>query len=274
MKSVQLAALAAIAVALAGGTASAATIASHRAIYDLALLSADSKANVADVDGRIAFEVQGSACDGWTVTFRMVNRFRPNDGDVRIIDSQSTSFESGDGLQLSYNSKEFVNQKPQDEQRINVSRRAADAEGQGVQAGSDGKAFTVPAGALFPIHHQLKLQDEAAAGETRDKSLVYDGSDGDTSYRVITFIGAKKPAGANAHDSANAEAAVLKDFASWPVSISYYKIAADSVDTPTYQVGFDLYENGVATSLRLDYGDFVLGGELKKLELLKPEPCG
>jgi hypothetical protein len=274
MRNVLAPVLAGLATGWMCGAADAATIAAHRAVYDLSLISSAPKANVADVDGRIAFEVQGSACEGWTVTFRMVDRIRPADGDIRTVDSQSTSFESGDGLMLNYNSKEYVNQRQSDEQRIKVERSARDAEGQGTLTGGDGKPFTVPPGALFPIQHQLKLQDEAAAGLGRDKSLVYDGSDGSTSYRVITFIGPRKDAGHNTRDIANSEAAPLKDFPSWPVSISYYKTTDDSIDTPTYQVGFDLYANGVATGLRLDYGDFVLGGELKKLELLKSEPCG
>ncbi|MGH6854849.1 MAG: EipB family protein [Aestuariivirga sp.] len=38
-------------------------------------------------------------------------------------------------------------------------------------------------------------------------------------------------------------------------------------------MGFDLYANGVATGLVLDYGDFALGGELAQMELLKSDSC-
>ena len=41
--------------------------------------------------------------------------------------------------------------------------------------------------------------------------------------------------------------------------------------TPAYQIGFTMYENGVADNLVLDYGDFALGGNLKVLEFLEAD---
>jgi hypothetical protein len=55
----------------------------------------------------------------------------------------------------------------------------------------------------------------------------------------------------------------------WPVTISYF----DSIKRdgqPIYVLSLELYENGVSRALRLDYGDFVLSGELIEL-LIQPE---
>ena len=58
----------------------------------------------------------------------------------------------------------------------------------------------------------------------------------------------------------------------WPVTISYFE--EDKKDnTPNYVLSFDLYENGVSRALKLDYGDFVLAGEMKQLEFLPSKPC-
>jgi hypothetical protein len=38
-------------------------------------------------------------------------------------------------------------------------------------------------------------------------------------------------------------------------------------------LSFDLYENGISRALRLDYGDFVLAGEMSSLELLSQPEC-
>ena len=270
MRSVSLAALLLL---LPGATADAAAIASHRAIYDLKLIRAGEKSTISSVDGRLAFELQGSACEGWTVNFREVNEFQPADGSSRIDDTQSTAFESSDGLEMQFSQKEFIDSKKQSDSRIKVSRPSKDAEGQAEIMGDEAKPFTVPAGAFLPIQHQSKLMDKARAGETRDVSLVYDGSYGAATYRAITFIGPRKDAGANARDKANSEAAPLLAMPSWPLSISFYPTTGADQDTPAYQVSFDLYENGVVTGLVLDYGDYVLGGELKKLDLLKTAPC-
>lgn len=258
---------------LAAAAAQAATIAPHRAVYDLKLIKSSGDANFSSVDGRLAFEVQGSTCEGWTVQFRMVNRYRPAEGEVRTSDTRSTTFESGDGLDLRYSQNELMDQKPQSETRIKVTRPSPGAEGAGETGSNEAKPFTVPAEALFPMQHQLALMDKAAAGEPRDTSLIYDGSDGEKTFRAITFIGKRKLAGSNARDNANKEATPLSKLASWPMSISYFAVGGEEQDTPTYQVGFDMYENGVATGLVLDYGTFTLGGELKKLELLKPVDC-
>jgi len=38
-------------------------------------------------------------------------------------------------------------------------------------------------------------------------------------------------------------------------------------------MSFDLYENGVSGSLKLDYGSFALSAKLKKLDWLPEQPC-
>jgi hypothetical protein len=253
--------------------ADAASIAAHRAIYDLKLVRAGDSSSLLAVHGRLAFEIQGSVCEGWTVNFRMVNQFSPAEGALWTRDTQSTAFESGDALSMQYSEKEFVDRKLEQESRIKISRPSADAEAIGAVDKGEAKPFTIPGGALFPMQHQLNVMDKAEQGESRDASLLYDGSDGATTYRAITFIGRRKDAGGNSRDIANSEAKPLAALPSWPVTISYYPTAAVDQDTPSYQVGFDLYSNGVATGLVLDYGDFVLGGELAQFELLKTEAC-
>lgn len=251
--------------------AQAATIAAHRAIYDLDLVQLRKGADLSSVKGRLAFEIDGSTCEGWTVSFRMINKFQPVEGEPKLVDTQSTSFESGDGLKLRYNEHEFINRAAQPETRISVSRDGLDKDGKGEQGDPGTAPFILPPGTAFPMQHQFRLMAAAEKGVSRDDSMIYDGSDADKSFRAISFIGKRKAPGANARDSADADAAALSALASWPVTISYYH--RDGGDTPDYQVAFDIYENGVATGLVLDYGDFVLGGDLAKLEMLAADPC-
>jgi hypothetical protein len=56
------------------------------------------------------------------------------------------------------------------------------------------------------------------------------------------------------------------------MTVSYYALEGGS-ETPEYQVSFDMYENGVATGLVLDYGDFALSGTLADLKLLDEPVC-
>jgi hypothetical protein len=260
-------------LAASASAVAAATAVPHRAIYNMTLLRASEGSALSSVTGRLAFEVQGSICEGWTVNYRMVNQYRPMEGDVKLSDTQSSSFESGDGLEMHVNQKDFIDGKLTSETRIKVNRPAPGREAEGLIEKEPVERFPVAADALFPMQHQLRMMDLAEAGGTRDSSLIYDGSDDKQSYRAITFIGKRREPGSLDRDRANPQAKALIDTPSWPVSMSYYKQAEDAEAEPTYQVSFDLYQNGVATGLVLDYGSFVLGGELANLEMLPEQTC-
>ena len=65
----------------------------------------------------------------------------------------------------------------------------------------------------------------------------------------------------------------LADDAFWPVSMSYFEDESEGDGLPVYSIAFKLYENGVTRDLTMDYGDFVLEGQLAQLDLYEPEPC-
>jgi hypothetical protein len=54
--------------------------------------------------------------------------------------------------------------------------------------------------------------------------------------------------------------------------VSYFNLQG-SDETPEYQVSFDMFENGVATGLVLDYGEFALSGKLTDLKMLDVAEC-
>jgi hypothetical protein len=259
---------------LGSGLASAANLAAHRAVYDLRMSRSNEGSNVSGVSGRLAYEVMGSACEGWTINFRMVNRFMEAESGTRLIDTQSTAWESGDGVDMRYNQKEYINNKLEGEKRIKVTRSVAGGDSQGRIDVPEEKDFTIPGSALFPMQHQFRILAAAARGDNRDSSVIYDGSDGEKTYQVVTFIGKKQEPGTNKTDFENPEALPLKALPSWPMTLSYYDTGPTaSQDTPSYQVNLDMYENGVATDLLLDYGSFALEGKLANLEMLKTDPC-
>ncbi|HXJ95109.1 MAG TPA: DUF1849 family protein, partial [Terriglobia bacterium] len=58
----------------------------------------------------------------------------------------------------------------------------------------------------------------------------------------------------------------------WPVVVSYFNEASKDT-TPEYTLSFQLFENGVSGSLKLDYGSFALNARLRKLEILPSSAC-
>ena len=59
---------------------------------------------------------------------------------------------------------------------------------------------------------------------------------------------------------------------SWPVSIGYFEFKGGDL-TPSYQIDFRLYANGVSRELLIDYGDLPVHGTLTSLEYLKAVEC-
>lgn len=253
--------------------AQAATLASHRAIYDLAISRIDSGSAYSNVEGRLAYELTGSKCDGWAVNYRIANRYVQAEKGTQLLDTQLTTWESGDGLEMNLSQKVFIDSNLNGEERLNVKRPKAGAEANGVMSKPKDLQFTIGSDVLFPSTHQTHLVEEAQKGTTRDVSLVFDGSDAEKTYKAISFIGKMRPPGTFAADNANPETTPLRGLASWPMTISYYPADDASAETPSYQASFNMYENGVSTDLVLDYGTYALKGKLAKLDMLKTTDC-
>lgn len=252
--------------------ADAATVAPHRAIYDLTLLRTNEGSGVQSATGKMAFEIEGSSCEGYTVSFRMATKYQPREGDQTVIDTMTTTYESPGALDFRHQLKETIDNVVKDDLRIKLSRPATDKPGDGTISTKPDEPFTIAPDTVFPMQHQLKLMALGETGGGRDSSVIYDGSDGPQSFRAISFVGKPKPAGAIARDAANPAAAPLKSIGSWPMTVSYYKLEGNP-ETPEYQVSFDMYENGVASGLVLDYGDFALSGTLRDLKMLPKSEC-
>ena len=257
---------------LAAATADAAAVMPHRAIYDLTLMRSAEGSALQSASGRLAFEIQGSACEGWSVSFRMATKYRPAEGQATLIDTQTTSYEGPGSLDFRHQLKEVINGEAKPEVKIKMSRPDKDAGGQGEIMSKDGETFDVPANAALPMQHQIRLMTLGEAGGGRDSSLVFDGSDEAKTFRAISFVGKEKAPGSILRDTQNPAAAALKDVGAWPMTISYFP-AEGGDEIPQYQVTFDMYANGVASGLVLDYGDFALTGTLTELQMMEAAEC-
>jgi EipB-like len=252
----------------------AANLAAHRAYYTLEAKRVDKDSGLASVSGRLAYEIKGSDCDGYAVSYRIANRFIRGDGsDPQESDMRFSSFETGDGLSLDVQETQYVNAEPKTKARVKASRASVGDEANAELSGDETKSFKVAATALFPTVYQKRLVDLALAGTTRDDSVVYEGTDGDKAQHVISFIGAKKT-GLVLDDSVDKSARdAFAKLAYWPVTMSYYAVDASGDAQPDYQASFNMFENGVSTDMVLDYGTYALTGKLNKLEVFKQESC-
>lgn len=269
-----LAPAALIAVPLAAGPALAdVALAPHRAVYELKLRETRGSGGIDQVRGRIVYQFTGDACDGYALNFRQVTEIGNGEGQTNVSDLRSETWEDGGGKSFRFSAKNYLNDKL-DRDTDGRAERATDAVKVTLSKPAPGGA-SYEARTLFPTEHLVKII-EAARGETTVvETPVYDGSEaGDKTYDTMTVIG--KPASAPpANMEEPARKPELDKETYWPVTVSYFERGkkSDGEQTPDYQMSFDLYANGVSRALKIDYGDFVLDGELKELEFMKPTAC-
>ena len=244
-------------------------LASHKATYELSLLRATGAKAPTSASGRIAFDFSGSACDGYTQEFRQYTEIQPPEGETRVSDMRSTTFEDGEGRKFRFRMTTRGGRGGEEE--VDGSAGLSRDGALSVELKRPRRAkIDLAQGVLFPTEHLRRVIVAAQAGERILETKVYDGSDnGDRVYDTLAVIG-KALDGAPSEKAARIDA--LKSLKRWPVSISYFD-AGKKDAPPNYVLSFDLYENGVARALKLDYGDFVLAGEMTQLEIRPTEPC-
>ena len=270
----------------AGGFSSLATAAEapgrvvfapHRAVYDVQMARGSPGTGVADMSGRLVYELKGSACEGYTQDMRFVTTSSSSEGSEQVNDMRQTSFEEPGGRTMRFNSAQY-----HDQQAAEVT------QGQAGRRGSDGtvlieltkparKALSLPGTVYFPIQHSIAMLEAAKSGARFFPGDVYDGSEkGDKVSATSTLIG-KAGTGAGDHLPAGvANVEKLAGMAYWPVATSYFEKdkAFDAKDqVPNYEMAAHFYENGVSTHLLMDYGEFALKGELTELTFLPASDC-
>jgi hypothetical protein len=263
----------ALATSMLSASGFAASLAPHRAFYALEAQRLDEKGGITAISGKLAYEITGSDCEGYAVSYRIANRYIQGEGTPQTMDVRLTSFESGDGLELDTKQKEFLNAQLNSEMRIKVKKPDSASPGVGSMSGKEEAKFETDAKAVFPTAFQKLLIDEAEKGQSRAAAMVFEGSDKDKAVNAVSFIGAKKT-GSSLKDVADAETlAKLNQRSYWPMTVSYYDLDANGDAEPSYQASFNMLDNGVSTDLVLDYGSYALKGKLEKIELLKADAC-
>lgn len=244
-------------------------LAPHRAVYELTLLKSIGNKAPTAAKGRIAFDFTGSACEGYVQNFRQFTELQPAEGPTRVSDMHSATFEDADGRTYDFKMQTKIDNSTSETIDGKAFKSAGGTLSIELFKPTSGK-FVLAAGTVFPTEHLKRILAAAEAGKNVLEVKVYDGSEtGEKVYETTTIIGHAIVGPASEQAAQIPELAKLRR---WPVSIGYFE--SDKKDSaPSYTLSFDLYENGVSRALRLDYGDFVLAGEMASLELLAEPSC-
>ncbi|WP_394891782.1 cell envelope integrity EipB family protein [Mesorhizobium sp. AaZ16] len=270
MRATRLALLALVSPSalIAAPALAAAPLAPHRAVYDLVLDEASDKSGITGLSGRMVYEFNGSACEGYTVKFRFVTQIDTSENS-RVTDQQTTTFEDAEGKTFSFVTKSFTDQTLERELK-GTARREAD--GLKVDIDKPEPNSVELERTQFPTQHLVELIGKANTGENFYETSVFDGSeDGDEVMTTTVVVGKKEPV-----EKSDPEAPVLAGLAKekfWPVDIAYFDEATDGgEEVPEYRISFKLHENGLTRDLVMDYGDFSMTGKLVNLALFDQAP--
>jgi rhodanese-related sulfurtransferase len=247
----------------------------HRAIYDLTLGETRGNSQIIGVRGRILYDFDGNACEGYSLEFRQVSELDTGEGKVSTSDLRSTTWEGADAKSYKFTSQNFVNQNLVDSvdghAEHGPTATAVDL------SKPEQKNLDLDAKVVFPTEHMMRVITAARAGQSILSFPVYDGSEtGEKVFDTLTVIGKEIAPGEHKHDDAAADEPKLASVPRWPVTISYFekdKAKQNTDQTPAYAIGFELYANGISRALSLDYNDFVVTGKLSSLEIKEPKPC-
>ena len=239
----------------------------HRVAYDLALESSAQMSDLSvNMKGRMVYEFTGNACEGYTVNFRFVLETGDAEGNSAVTDLRNRNFESGDGRSFDFRSQTFVNEV-QTEDLKGTAVRDGDKVKVQLKLTEDSE-FTIDKPVIFPTAQLIKTIAEAGKGTTVFSDDIYDGSDGGQHvFHTSTVIGAPRSTPPDASEKP------IGDLRRWPITVSYFGAEAGGDQPPDYSISFDLWENGVSSKMRLDYGDFVLDGKIVHFEMLPETPC-
>jgi EipB-like len=249
----------------------------HRAVYDVTLARATPGSGVSDMTGRLVYELQGAACEGYTQSMRFVTKSSSSDGSEQVNDMRSTSFEEEAGRNLRFTTTQYRDDQIAETTQGEAGRGAPGGEVKVELTKPERKALSLPATVYFPIQHSIAMMEAARSGKKLFVADVYDGSEkGDKVSATNTVIGAARAQATDVVPAALPNLERLKQLKFWPIATSYFEKdkSYDKKDAlPTYEMAAHFYENGVSTRLVMDYGEFSLKGELTQLTFLNEPAC-
>ena len=245
-------------------SAAPATLQPHLGVYELSLSSTREGSGIVSAAGRLVIEITDS-CDGYAQTQRMLLRLFDTSGQEIVSDSNYTTWESHDGRVIRFSARSALNGEVNEKFSGRAELTGKGTKGVVTFNDPGMPDLELQEGTIFPTEHFFQIIDAALAGEKVLNRRVYDGSGPDGIYDTVAIVASGGPA-----DPEDIGDDLLADLLSWRVRLAYF-MPGDQAGVPEYEIGLRLYQNGVASDLVLDYGNFVMRAELSRLDFLSTD---
>ncbi len=252
--------------AFTNGTAYAANLVAHRAVYLMKLGEVRSGANLETAHGLMTISLEKS-CAGWVVSQHMNIALQTAEGREINQDYQFSGWES---LDLK-NYRFIVRSRVAGNNESFKGKAQLSDQGDGGTASysvPDKKNFKLPKNSIFPIGHMTLLIDRALAGDNQVSRPVFEGTEGVGSQTVSAFIGST--IGPEKHGW-NTKGPLMNRIG-WKMRLGYYKAESQSL-TPEFEIELLQLDNGVVPHLVQVFPAFTLLVNLKKIEKLPMPTC-
>jgi hypothetical protein len=265
----------------------------------MTLAHAKTDSGVTGAQGEMGYQ-WGETCDGWTVEQRYKLTINYAESHDVNIDSNFVTWESKDGLHYRFNQKETRNGTVDEEIRGSAQLDGPGKGGTITFEKPQPQTMKLPPGALFPSAHTILLIQKAKEGQDFVSRQVFDGATVEGAVLVSAVIGKKvepgvKPAAdpkADPKSAADVKGAPgpapdTKNTASasdpslndpilqrpgWHIRLAFFPSDPTS-ETPDYELGMLLLDNGVSRDMTIDYGDYTIRAKLAKIEPLNKPHC-
>ena len=269
-------ALVSMALTLCGGSAVAAPparpavdVQPHKALYDMTLETAKPNSGVVGATGSLAYQ-WGESCDGWTIEQRYKLNMQYEQDQPVDINSNFVTWESKDGKTYRFNERRTRNGQLDEDIKGDAGFKGAKGAGGAVFTRPKDQNFDLPAGALFPTAHTLLLIRKAQEGEHYLAADVFDGSSVDGAVDISAVLGPRIDA--KAHPASTDVKSPLIDRPSWNIRMAFFPESGKD-ENPDYELGMRLMDNGIASEMTIDYGDYVIKAKLKEIQALPKPNC-
>lgn len=245
--------------------AMAAGFAPHTAHYAMKLLSARSNSNIANVTGDMLVRWEGD-CAGWTMSNRTVFNVGYSGGETVRVTMDATTWESRAGDRYTFLVRTLFNEKESERiegtARLDGTARAADF------VSPSKKRIVLPPGTVFPTQHTEQVLSVAGDAPRIVRATVFDGfTDGGAQF-VNAIVGRKiqaKPGDRSAFPELGTQP-------SWNVNLAFFPVDKQDAE-PESEISVKIFANGIAGRMDMDFGDFKVRGDLKKLKTAQLPVC-
>ena len=257
---------------IAASSAASAEIVGHRAIYLLSLERIIGDSNVADARGIFAVEWT-DRCDGWAVEQSYSLHVAYHEQPDQLITSRYTTWEAKDGLSYIFEVETSRGGRRNEHVQGTAELDPETGAGSALFLDPRGLEIVLPPGAMFPAAHTDQLLARAALGESFWSAVVFDGANVDQPLVINTALGPRMEATpATEAQLASGGQADLTTIDGWQVRMAFFPETRNG-EEPDYEIDMALLSNGVARTMTLDYGDFVLDASLRDIERTEPSEC-